>query len=354
MFENLSHRKKKFILILGILILALLAIAAFLFFSRIERAHDAIPEGAGSAPNRVNTPRPSGKAAPGDGEGEELPTIYYNGREYLYNDSLSTLLILGIDDVQLTETAASRNSSQADMILLAVFDPGRESCTLLQLNRDTMCEVPVLDYNGKFVRYQVEQLALAHTYGSGMEKSCENTVEAVSRFLYGAEIDNYFAFTMDAIPILNDLVGGVTVTVEDDFSGVDPTLVKGNAVKLTAENVEHFVRARSSMAEDPTNINRMKRQRAYLTGLGEELKRTMSEDASFVIEAYSALSGSLVTDCSVDQMSAYGERFSGYALSGIVTPEGEAVGGEKFMEYYADEEALRQLVLDVFYLPAGE
>ncbi len=341
--------------VIGTLTIAALAVVIYLLASRFERAHDKAPDGAGSAPNRVeHTVRPTGVAAPGDVDGGQSTTVYYNGQKYAYNDNLSTLLILGIDDVQLAETAASRNSSQADMILLAVFDPEKEICTMVQINRDTMSEVPVLDSFGNFLRYQVEQLALAHTYGTGMEISCENTAEAVSRFLYGIRIDDYFAFTMDAIPIINDLVGGVTVTVEDDFSNVDASLVKGTTVTLTAENVEHFVRARSSITEDPTNINRMHRQKVYLTGLGAALKEAVNENDSFVVEAYSSLAGSMVTDCTVEQMSNYGDRFSGYTLSQIIAPEGEAVAGEKFMEFYADEEALRELVLELFYIPVED
>lgn len=349
MLNNFSRRKKKLIFGAAFLILAVLAIVAFLLSSRFERNLDAVPEGAGEAPHR----HIGGGSASSTSEsgGAEQAAIYYNGQKYVYNEDLSTLLILGVDDPELKETEASRNSSQADMLMLAVFDPAKQSCTFLQLNRDTMCEVPSLDTFGKLIGYNTQQLALAHTYGNGLEKSCENTVNAVSRLLYGAKIDNYFALTMDAIPILNDLVGGVTVTVEDDFSGVDPTLVKGETVRLTAENVEHFVRTRREIAEDPTNINRMRRQAVYLRGLTEEMKRAYAEDGSFVLNAYSALADSLVTDCTVDELSAYADRFSGYALAGIVTPEGEAVGGEKYMEFYVDEAALQQLVIDLFYTP---
>ena len=42
-------------------------------------------------------------------------------------------------------------------------------------------------------------------------------------------IDYYFSMNMDAISILNDAVGGVTVEVTDDFSQVDATIGKGQA-----------------------------------------------------------------------------------------------------------------------------
>jgi len=327
--------------IIAVLVLALIA-GALVFFSWLEKKSDPVPEGAGLAPSRTDP-----EDDPEDGP--EIPVLFYDGRQYVYNDRLSALLILGIDDPELSETRLTRNTSQADFLLLAVFDPDTESCKLIQLDRDTMCEVPALDFFGNAIGYEYEQLALAHTYGSGLERSCENTVAAVSRLLYGIEIDDYFALTMDAIPILNDLVGGVTVTVEDDFTGVDDTLIKGETVTLSSENVEHFVRARTTMKEDPTNRARMRRQRTYMTALFSALSSALREDAAFALDAYTAMSGSMVTDCSVDSLNDYMLRFSDYRLSGIVTPKGESTRGEKYMEFYADEADLQRLVIETFY-----
>ena len=348
---NSRHSKSRR-LAMGVIIAvaAVIVVAgALLLFSRLERRSDPEPANAGQAPTLQNTPEPQE-----GGDVSEVPVIFYEGQAYAYNDRLSTLLILGIDDPQLEESDASRNQSQADFLLLAVFDPDTERCTLLQLDRDTMCQVPVLDFFGKQVYTTYEQLALAHTYGNGKERSCENTVTAISDLLYGVTIHNYFALTMDAIPVLNDLVGGVTVTVEDDFTGVDDSLVKGETVTLSAENVEHFVRARMSMKDDDTNRGRMRRQRTYMSALFAALSRAVKQDSAFVLDAYSAVSESLVTDCSIDQLNEYSRRFSEYALSGIVTPPGKAEVGERFMEFTVDEAALQELVIQTFYRPVDE
>ena len=302
--------------------------------SRLEQRLDTPPEGAGETVTRLEEP--------------ERPVVYYDGARYTEKDGLVTLLILGIDDLAPTEALGARNTSQADFAALAVFDPAEESCTLLQLNRDTMTEVPVPDGRGGVQRLEWEQLALAHTYGNGLEASCENTAEAVSRLLYGVEIDNYLALTMDAIPILNELVGGVTVTVEDDFTGVDDTLIRGETVTLDEGNVENFVRARSGMPGDKTNLNRMERQKTYLRGLFEALRERVKR-RGFVTEAFNALADSLVSDCTLTELSDYAERLGDYSLSEILSPAGEASLGEVYMEFHIDEKALRELVLDLFY-----
>ncbi len=341
-----EHRGRARRLALTVIVLAAaaaLVVGGLLFFSWLEKKNDPVPAGAGEAPTRID---PGGE--PGGDEGPELPTIFYGGKRYVYNDSLETLLILGVDDDAPSDSGKGRNSGQSDFLLLAVFDPDSESCTLLQLDRNTMCEIPSLDYYGTEISTEYTQLALAHTYGNGLERSCENTAVTVSRLLYGIEIDNYFALTMNAIPILNDLVGGVTVKVEDDFSGIDDSLVKGETVTLTSENVEHYVRSRMRMSDDPTNRARMRRQRTYMTALFSALSAAMRRDSAFALDAYAAVGDSLVTDCSVDALTDYMERLSDYTLSGVVTPEGETVVGEH-EEFYPDEADLQRIVIETFY-----
>ena len=48
-------------------------------------------------------------------------------------------------------------------------------------------------------------------------------------------------------------------------------------------------------------------------------------------------------------MNSFSDILHDYTFTGINTVEGEALKGEEFMEFYADEELLKQLVLDLFY-----
>ena len=336
-----KDKKKSKLLPILVLVLAVIAVVEVLFlFGGLEIKTDAVPENAGAAVTRQ--------------EAEEREAIVYNGQKYLPDKDLSTLLILGIDDPELTEAESIRGQSQADFLLLAVFDPAAETCRMIQINRDSMCNIPIYDDAGKNIGSRKEQIALAHTYGSSQRQRCENTVRAVADYLYGIHVDNYFAITMDGIPILNDLVGGVTVTIEDDFSGVDDSLVKGETVTLTSENVENFVRSRFYMKDDSSNIARMRRQQTYMSALLQKLGKANREDSGFFMRAYDAISGSMVSDCTIDQMNDYAALFSDYKLSEIIMPKGKNRLGETYMEFYADDAALQQLVIDTFYRPVEE
>ena len=79
-----------------------------------------------------------------------------------------------------------------------------------------MVDVNVCDSAGKFLGTERLQICLAHAYGDGAESSSENLKLSVSRLLFGIPINAYFTLDLDAISILNDAVGGVTVDVIDD------------------------------------------------------------------------------------------------------------------------------------------
>jgi hypothetical protein len=106
-----------------------------------------------------------------------------------------------------------------------------------------------------------------------------------------------------------------------------------------------------AMQDDSSNLARMRRQRTYMTALTEAIRAKVKEDSSFALEMYSTLADYLVTDCAVDQLADYSSQLVDYTLTEIITPDGEAIKGEKYMEFYVDENALQQLVVDLFYVP---
>ena len=88
------------------------------------------------------------------------------------------------------ETTNKMIGGQCDVLMLLINDPDAKKQTILQLDRDTMAEVEILDANGKQTGFtKIQQLYYSHTYGKGDEKSCENTVRAVSRLLGNIEIE---------------------------------------------------------------------------------------------------------------------------------------------------------------------
>ena len=280
----------------------------------------------------------------------ERKTITRDGVEYFPRQDITVMLVMGIDqEGPVQDSGHYRNPGAADVVMLLIFDEREENGRILYLNRDTMLTMPVLGLGGKQAGTNYGQLALAHTYGSGLEDSCENTKNAVSDFLNGITIDYYVAANMDAISILNDAVGGVTVAVEDDFSGVDPSISKGT-MTLRGEQAVSFVRSRKGLG-DQLNLSRIQRQKTYLEGFTDAFHKTMEENPDFVVTVYDQVSPYLVSDCSVNTISGMLSRYKGYEIVEIVTPEGENILDEEYYEFHVDPEQLDSLILRLFYAP---
>jgi len=275
-------------------------------------------------------------------------TVISDGIAYFPRQDITVFMILGIDELGPVKSSNSyNNSGESDVVMLVIFDEVKQTYSVLALNRDTMMDVPVLGLGGKYAGTYFEQLALSHTYGSGLEDSCENTKKAVSDFLGGIHIDYYLSMNMDAIPILNDAVGGVKVTVTDSFHDVDPSIQPGEMI-LHGQQALNFVQIRKGVGSQ-LNISRMERQREYMNGYVEALNTKLAASSSFVIETYEQIAPYVVSDCSVNVLSTLVNRFSEYTMGEIISPEGKNVQGKKFMEFYVDEDALHKLVLELFY-----
>ena len=274
--------------------------------------------------------------------------LVYNGNKFELKP-VTNYLMIGIDKFASQVSYDSyNNQQQSDFLILLAVDEAEKTVTPIHINRDTVTPIPVLSLTGEVIGTTEQQLALAHTYGSGKEDSCENTALAVSMLLQNVPIHHYLSTTMDAVQIINDAVGGVKVTVEDDFSGIDDTLVQGQQVTLLGEHALHFVRARWGM-EDSTNLARMARQRQYLNGLLEQTRTAVAENENLALNSVLEVSPYLISDCTVNQLSTLINDLLSYEVRPMRTLEGAAAIGQEFMEYYVDQEALTDLLVDVFY-----
>lgn len=276
--------------------------------------------------------------------------INYDGVDYRLRDDLDTYLFIGIDKLteDLPQEEYYRNYQQCDFLFLMIVDHSSKSYCALHINRDTMAEIRLLGLNGGQAGTAVTQLALAHTYGSGGKDSCRNTVWSISRLLYDVPIEHYVSITMDGVPVLNDTVGGVVVHISDDFSTTDPSLEMGKDVRLVGQQALTYVRARMSVG-DGTNVSRMRRQREYINALYQQIEQRMQKDDLFAYHLASALSDYVVSDLTTDEMSRAAETLRDYRFTTIYSIEGEARYDSKYAEFYPDETALQQQVIQLFF-----
>ena len=278
--------------------------------------------------------------------------VFMHNRWYAERN-VETLLVMGIDDLGPLDTSeAYTNHHQTDFLVLFLRDLDTGKTAAIHINRDTMTDITTLGVTGQPTGSIKAQLALAYNYGSGDHISSQNTVDAVERLLYGMQVDHYITVTMDAVPILNDWAGGVTLSLLDDFTAHDPTMVQGKLMRLNGSQALTYVRSRGGLA-DSTNLHRMERQRQYASEwVGCAQNRLSDEQA--VADLVLKLDGVYRSDCTVDDLSSFGQSLSMNPSMPVYELEGEAVRGDVYMEYYVDEEKLQQLVLELFYAPVGD
>lgn len=274
--------------------------------------------------------------------------IEVDGVSYRRRRDATSILLMGIDRASDAVVTGHRNGGQADFLQLLVIDSSGKRVTRVQIDRDTMTPITILGVLGNQSGVRTSQICLSHGFGDGKAQSCELTVDAVSNLLLGAPVDYYVAMNLDGIPALNDAVGGVTVTLEDDFSALDASMTRGKTMTLMGEQAELFVRSRRSIGVG-TNEARMTRQRQYVDQLMRRIDGQIQEDQAFIGSLYDKLEPYLITDMSrgtlINQVwnsRAYGREF--------VELEGSyQIGSDGFMQFYADETALKRLVLELFY-----
>lgn len=275
-------------------------------------------------------------------------TIVRDGVEYFPRQDITVILFMGIDEFGPMQGSNSyQNPGAADVVVLAIFDEKTQRVDLLSLNRDTMLSMPILGVDGRPAGTYYGQLALSHTFGTGMEDSCENTKDAVSNFLYGLRIDYYIAMTMDTIQVLNDAVGGVPVYVTDDFSAVDPTIPMGE-VTLTGEQALSFIRQRKGLG-DQLNTSRMQRQNHYMEQFSHVFREQATANDGFLLDTYQSIEEFVVSDCSATTLNAILNRYYDYTFGRTITLEGENRISNGYMEFHVNEEKLDKTVLSLFY-----
>ena len=280
---------------------------------------------------------------------ETAETMEVDGVTYRRRTDLTTILVMGIDHDSEVEAEGSYQGGQADFQRLIVIDSKDKTVRQLKIDRDTMAEVTVLGMLGNPVGTTQMQISLAHGFGDGKEESCGYARDAVSRLLQGENIDFYLAMSLDGISVLNDLAGGVTVTLEDDFSAIDPAMTKGTTLTLHGDQAEIFVRTRRSIGVG-TNEARMARQEQYIQKLATQLDAEVKQNQNFVLTAYDAMEPYLYTNIPRGQLANEVWAAKDYERMDTIKPEGtHEIGADGFMEFYPDAASLQQAVLQLFY-----
>ncbi|MCD8218064.1 MAG: LCP family protein [Clostridiales bacterium] len=272
-------------------------------------------------------------------------TIEWKGKTYTLRTNLTNILFLGIDSTDPIEnTYAPGDAGQADCIMILSLDEDTKEGTILQINRNTMTSLDVYDYGGDYLISVDGQLCLQYAYDIGGQSSCWAMKKTVSSLLYGLDIDGYFAMEVDAISTINDALGGIDITMSEDYTYIDPGFIEGETVHLEGDLAERFVRYRDT--EEFNSVEgRMKRQVEYITAMISTLRQSEHEALYDIISPW--LGSDLITDLTAEELNALSSYT--YLTDEVQYLPGEMRQGEVYEEYYVDEDALQDLLIELFY-----
>lgn len=273
--------------------------------------------------------------------------LYLNETEYEVTHNIESYLLIGTDDSGNVEAEGTKDyrGPMSDFLLLYVMDKTANTHGYLQIDRNTMTDVPFIGPDGNGSGENYEQICTASWYGNKPSVGCTNTVFCVTSLLGELPINGYYSIHMSDIGKLNHAVGGVEITLEDDFSEADPEMKKGETLLLNDKQAEIYVRGRMEVGEG-TNEERLHRQLDYMEKYKDKVRTMIGEDPAFINELWDSLQSDAVTDISENRVSVMAnEMYKGEDL-GIFTIDGETKVGKtledglEHEEFYADEASI--------------
>lgn len=270
--------------------------------------------------------------------------VTYEGKKYKYNSDLKNILFLGIDKREEFKFENAGHGGQSDCIIVLAMDQKNKKTTMLQLSRDAMTDVKIFSISGDYLATEKMQITAQYAYGDGGKRSCQLTKNAVSDLLYEIPIRSYISMNIEGIGIINDAIGGVNLTIPEDYTNIDPAFVQGQTVKMTREQAERYVRYRDTTVTGSNN-QRMERQTQFIRALFSQLKQSKNTQYD---DIWAAVQPHTVTDMKLEEVKA----LATYEIDeNILKVPGETVAGEEHDEYHVDTAALQKMIIDIFYIP---
>lgn len=273
-------------------------------------------------------------------------TIVRGGVTYRLNPALQTILFLGADDGGTSVPGvAPGEGRRADTILLLLLDDQKQEIRLLAISRDTIAEVDVYAANGDYAYTAPTHINMQYFYGDSPTRSCYLMKRTVSRLLFGMRMDGSLALNAKGIITIVDQLGGLTVTIPDDYTEVDPRYLAGARLTLTGKETEHLLRYRDTSTRG-SNEDRVERQVRLIKALVNKLQ------AGTGLRRLEQLLESAGSDVCSDLDAETLKKLVTYHLNPeTLTLPGTVVAGDSHDEFHVDNAALQELLIELYYQP---
>ena len=236
--------------------------------------------------------------------------VKHDGRIYEYNDSIVTFLFMVIDkgDGTVKKGADGANGGRADALCLLVMDANHKAVRVIEINRNTMVPVAVYNDKGDHVDTVTAQIYTQYGFGNGKEESCEYQLKAVEDLFFNIPIHGYFAIDKETVIRLADLADDEDLTVSD------------------------------------------------LQKVIAKIRTQTRHDITAPLRIYNEISDRMVTNITAGELMYLVSDAGDYNFDNgeIYSVKGKYTASEDADdpgsgEFYADEDALKEMILKIFY-----
>lgn len=276
---------------------------------------------------------------------DEGRTIKHNGHTYQLNENMVSICIIGYD--RRSTDAQAGHAGQADAVMVLALDTETGKATAIGLPRDSMVDVG--EYVGEaFLGMDTMQLCLAFSYGDGGELSCEYTTTIAQRMLYNMPISYYLALDMNGVGALSNAIDGVALTPVQTIPNTNIT--EGQPTVLFGDNALKYVQWRDTLQLD-SSLKRQERQIQFIKEYVSQALTSAQGDVSVLLNLFNTAQDYSITNLGSSEFTYLASCMvsNGITSLDVVTLSGEMKEGGRYAEFYLDNEAVYQTVLDVYY-----
>ena len=174
----------------------------------------------------------------------------------------------------------------------------------------------------------------------------------MSLLLGDIPVKRYVVTNQDSMPYINELAGGITLTVpNNDLSGE----ISGDGRGCTgypddSKNIKDFLQYRNT-EEFFSNEGRMQRQKAYLTAYVEKMQSMDENDLEKSWDSLDVMDDYIQTSVTRSQYLGLVKTLkkAEFTEDSIEQLPGTDQEGDLHDEFHVDEDALRELIIRLFY-----
>lgn len=265
----------------------------------------------------------------------------------LPNQNIVNVLLLGLD-LDYKPYAPGGGDYHTDAIIVLAINFDKNKVDMISLPRDTFTHVPGIK--------GIYKLNAAINCGGGKTKEGFNKVcEAASWLLGGINIDYYYAFELDTVIEIGDMIGGVDFDVDMAYKGMSDIYYEKGMQHLDGTGIYDYMRARKRATGEPGDKGRMNRCKAMLKAIFKKLKE--ENRLTQIPSLLATVSGGLYTNVTTQQSIA----LAYYAYNqidmddiGSHTLDGKLRSALGWNFYFIDQEYRKELINEIYGLEVPE